>query len=114
MIGTTEIKSKGRNHYSHAKADAKKDRRRREAEARGREYAGLSITDRIDLAKSRRGESKREVARLEKLLATQKAPAVKKAPLTPSQKLDKTVQHIQAVVETLPKTEKRKGVVKKG
>ncbi len=55
---------KGREHYSHEKANARIDKRRQEAEARQREYAKLTVDQKLTLAKSRRGESKREVARL--------------------------------------------------
>jgi len=60
---------KGREHYSHDKADARKDKRSFEADARQLKYNDLSVKERIARAKSRRGESKRETARLEKLLA---------------------------------------------
>ena len=83
---------KGREHYSHAKANAKSKVRRQEAAERDAIYAGLSIQARIVKAKSRRGESKRELARLEKLLMVQKAPAVKQTPLTPEQKSAKAVK----------------------
>jgi len=90
---------KGREHYSHDKADARRDKRRQEAEARQRTYEGLTIKARIALAKSRPGESKRELARLEKLLATQKAPATKTPPLTEAQKTVKTVKRSQAAAQ---------------
>jgi len=74
---------KGREHYSSAKLHAKWDRRRKEATERDTIYAGLSIQARINLAKSRRGESKRELARLEKLLTAQpKTGVTAKAPVT--------------------------------
>ncbi len=63
---------KGREHYSHDKADARIDKRRQEADARERVYDGLTIPAKIALAKSRRGESKREIAKLEKALAAGK------------------------------------------
>lgn len=65
---------KARQSYTHAKADARRDKRRQEAEARQRVYDGLSIKDRLALAKSRPGSSKREVARLEGLLAKKPEP----------------------------------------
>lgn len=75
--------TKGRTHYSHAKADARQDRKRQAAEARQRAYDSLSVPKRIELAKSRRGESKREIARLEKLLVkVPAAPAPQAAPVT--------------------------------
>ena len=57
---------KGREQYTHAKADARKDLRREEAEDRQAAYDALSITAKIARAKSRRGESKRELLRLSK------------------------------------------------
>lgn len=52
----------------HRKREAKRDA----AEARTDRYRALSPKDRLKLAQSRRGESKREVARLEALIAAQK------------------------------------------
>jgi len=66
----TKAANKGREHYSHAKADARKDKRRQEAESRQREYDALSVQGKIARAKSRPGESKREVARLLAILST--------------------------------------------
>jgi hypothetical protein len=65
---TTAPGKKGREHYSHAKADARRDKRRQEAEARQRVYDKLSLKDKIALV-TKRGGSKRELARLEKLAA---------------------------------------------
>jgi len=72
------VKKTGREHYSHAKADARQDKRREEAEERHFKYAGLSISGRIAVARSRpkRGESKREITRLEKLLTAKPAEVV--------------------------------------
>lgn len=42
--------------------------RREAAEERQRHYDNLSVQQRIELARSRRGESKREIARLESQL----------------------------------------------
>lgn len=65
------VKRRGKSGgYSSAKLHAKRDKKRQEANTRQRHYEGLTIPARISLAKSRRGESKREIARLEKLLAT--------------------------------------------
>jgi hypothetical protein len=61
---TTAPGRKGREHYSHAKADARRDKRRQEAEARQRVYDKLSLKQKLELVKSR-GGSKRELARLE-------------------------------------------------
>lgn len=84
---------KGRESYSHAKADARRDKRRQEAEARQHTYDGLSIKARIALVKSRPGESKRELARLEALLAKPAPKAEVKATVqvaTPDQKPKRT------------------------
>ncbi len=67
---------KGREKYSHAKADARKDKRRQEAEARQRVYDGLSLKDKVALV-TKRGGSKRELARLQAKLAPK--PAAKPA-----------------------------------
>lgn len=71
---------KVRGKYSHAKADARRDKRRREAEARQRIYDKLTLEEKLALVKSR-GGSKRELARLEKIQAerTAKKAASKKA-----------------------------------
>lgn len=77
MDTNTEKKnSKVREHYSHEKADARKDKRRQEAEARNRHYQSLSTADKLKLAKSRPGESKKEVARLTQRLEWEKAQKV--------------------------------------
>lgn len=38
---------KGRDHYSHAKLDAKKDRKRQEADARQHKYDALTLDEKI-------------------------------------------------------------------
>jgi hypothetical protein len=76
---TAEVKEnvkKGREHYSHAKLDAKWAKMREQAEDRQEAHDKLSITQKIAKAKSRRGESKREIVRLTKQLA-----ALKNAPI---------------------------------
>lgn len=55
------------NGYSSATLHAKRNRKRSEAEARKREHDTLTINEKIEKARSRRGESKREIARLMKL-----------------------------------------------
>ena len=62
----------GRLSYGSLKLHAKRDRKRQEAEARQREHDALSVKDKITLAKSRDGESKREIARLKAALKTEK------------------------------------------
>ena len=97
---------KGREHYSHAKADARKDKRRDEAEDRQFKHDGLTTDQKIAKAKSRRGESKREIARLtkglewekaQKVTAAAKAKEAKPAPLTEAQKTEKAVKRAKAV-----------------
>jgi len=63
-----ENKSKVRKVYNSTKLHAKRDLRRREAKARQATYDKLTLKQRLDLAKSRRGKSEREVARLTKKL----------------------------------------------
>jgi hypothetical protein len=60
------------NGYKHSFLDAKKDRRRQEAEKRQEAYDGLTLKARVKLAKGRRGESKKELAKLDVLLENEK------------------------------------------
>ncbi len=53
-----------KNGYSSGKLQAKRDRKRQEAEARQREWESKSLQERIELAARRRGVSKREVTKL--------------------------------------------------
>lgn len=71
---------------------AKREAKREEAETRNARYNRLSTSDKIKLAKSRPGESKREVARLEARRAAEKAAAVKTPPATEAQKAVKAVK----------------------
>jgi len=71
---------KGREVYSHAILDGKKDRRRQEAESRQRAYDTLTTAQKIKKAKGRVGESKRELARLEAILAAEKESVKAKKP----------------------------------
>jgi hypothetical protein len=68
MSNTPEEKKKGRANYSSAISRANRKRKRLEAEHRDTIYVDLTVQQRIDRAKDRRGESKREIARLGKLL----------------------------------------------
>jgi hypothetical protein len=61
---TNKPTRKGRDHYSHAIADAKKARRQSEADARQAKYDALSIVERLNLAYTRPGKSNREITRL--------------------------------------------------
>lgn len=92
VSSTDQVTGGGRKSYSHAKADARQDKRRQEADARERVYDGFTIVQKLALVKSRGGESKREVARLNAHLATEKTPAVKQSPLTEGQKSAKAVK----------------------
>lgn len=83
----TEVtKKRGREHYSSDKLWARREKRTAQAEERDAKHQSLTFQQRLEKARSRRGESKKEVARLTKLLATQKAPVVKPQPLTEEQK----------------------------
>lgn len=65
---TTETKKRGKtNGYSSAKLHAKRDQKRLEAEQRQAKYDKLSVNQKIVQAVKRRGLSKREVTRLNKL-----------------------------------------------
>ena len=61
------------NGYSFVVQRAKRNARRAEAEERFEYHQGLTVEQRIAKAKKRRGNSKRELARLEGLLTTEKA-----------------------------------------
>lgn len=98
------------NGYKHAILDAKKDRRRQEAEKRQEVYDGLTLRARVKLAKSRRGESKKELAKLDVLLENEKkskeptkAEVKAEAKATKAkkdyQKSKKQMAHLKAVVE---------------
>jgi hypothetical protein len=105
-VTSTGESRKGREHYSHAKADARKNKRRDEAEDRQIEHDVLDTDDKIAKAKSRRGESKREIARLtkglewekaQKVTAAAKAKQAHPAPLTEAQKGEKAVKRSKSV-----------------
>ena len=51
---------KGREHYSHEKADARQDKRRQEAEARQREYDKLTPAQKLEREKALREKLARE------------------------------------------------------
>jgi predicted metal-dependent phosphoesterase TrpH len=59
--------------YSHAIADARKATRRSEGEARNENWRSLSLKQRIAILEKRVGESKKQLARLEGLVAFKKA-----------------------------------------
>ena len=69
MIETQTEEKKGakaRTSYSHRKSDARKERKQMEAINRQAKYDALTIAEKVTLALSRRGQSKRELARLKK------------------------------------------------
>ncbi len=72
MPEKSETPKRGREHYSSAVLHKKREQKRLEAEERNKEYRSLSLSDRLKRAKSRRGESKKEVDRLTKLIAAEK------------------------------------------
>lgn len=72
----TKTTRKGREFYSHAKADARKDKRREEADARQARYDALSIKEKI--ASCVPNGSKRQLAKLTAKLA--KEPVAMKVP----------------------------------
>jgi hypothetical protein len=92
----------GREHYSSAKLHAKRDRKRREAFERQDKYDLLTIEEKMKYA------GKKELAKLQKKLAAQTAPAVKIAPLTEAQKSAKAVKRAQDAVAALPMPKKKK------
>jgi len=65
------------NGYSSDLLRAKRNARVAESEERQSAYSAMSVQDRIDQAKSRRGNSKRELKRLNALLAAQSKAAKK-------------------------------------
>lgn len=64
---TKTVKRGKTNGYNSAHLHAKRNRKRQEAEARQQEHDTLTLNEKIEKARSRRGESKRELARLMKL-----------------------------------------------
>lgn len=68
------------NGYSSATLHRKRDKRSQEADARNRDYKSLSVTERLNRAKSRRGQSKKEIARLTALLPVAKPVEAKPKP----------------------------------
>lgn len=85
------------NGYSSSVLKAVRNAKRAEAEERQSRYDALSLKDRIKLAESRDGESKREITRLKAKLEKEKekAPQVKPQALTETQKSVKAVKRAQ-------------------
>ena len=76
--------------YTHKKADARKNKRRDEAEDRQAQYNELTVNEKIAHAKSHRGESKKQIARLIKLGGVIAPTSEVKAPKTEAVKVPKT------------------------
>lgn len=70
MIKTTTTRPVKTEGYSSDTLHHKRDLKRREAKSRQAYYKTLTLEQQLALAVSRRGESKREIARIEKILAT--------------------------------------------
>ena len=69
----TSVAKRGKtNGYNSTKIRANRKRKENEAIKRQVTYEALSVPNRLAVAQSRRGESKREVARLQALLAAPK------------------------------------------
>jgi len=73
----TKSGKRGRENYSHAKADARNNRRRDEADSRQAKFDALTLAEK--LATLIKGGSKKQRAKLEKQLADQPAAPAKKA-----------------------------------
>jgi hypothetical protein len=91
--GKTVNRPRKVNGYSNFHLHAKKNRKRDEAEARQAAYAKLPIAEKMKHA------GKKELAKLEKRLATQTPPAVKIAPMTEEQKAVKAVKRAKNAVK---------------
>ena len=74
-IQTTEKKGKARENYSHKKLDVRIQKRRDAAIDRQAKYDVLTTDEKIRLAHSRRGNSKRELERLMTKVKESSAPA---------------------------------------
>ena len=85
--------------YNSTVLRAKREAKRDEGEARTDRYNRLSTSEKIKLAKSRPGESKREVARLEARLVKEKAATVKAPPATEAQKAVKAVKRSKSAAK---------------
>ena len=97
----TSAGGKIRKNYSHKKADAYLDMKRQEAFNRQEKYNLLTLQEKIALAKSRRGESKRELTRLN-------TPPKKKETAT----IVPQVQSVTPPTEAAPKKKKYQKVKK--
>lgn len=89
-----------RQHYSHAILDAKKARKRKEAEARQDKYDRLTTAQK--LAQLPTASATRQRNRLIAQLARESASPSKAAPLTDAQRGAKLVKRAQDAVAALP------------
>lgn len=100
---TSQVTGGGRKSYSFEKERQRRQARASSADVRHGAYEALTVRERIAVVnkriKSLGGESKRELARLNALLAKEKALAVKPAPLTEEQKSAKAVKRAKASVK---------------
>ena len=96
---TTRLGPRKAGGYSTYHLKAKKDAKRQEAEARQREHNSLTLSEKIEKAKSRRGESKKELARLaaqvpkaewDKAMKVSEKTAIAIAPETPTKEVKTT------------------------
>lgn len=99
---TEKVVRKGRDHYNSTVLWAKRNKRRIEAENRQAESDSLTLKEKLDKARTRPGESKREVARLTKLLAAQTPPQVKQTPLTETQRSAKVLKQSKDAASLSP------------
>jgi len=87
---------KGRENYNFEKQKQRRQARAKAADERNGAYEALTVRERLALVHKRMGilggNSKREIARLEALLAKEKAPAAKTPPMTETQKAVKAVK----------------------
>ena len=100
---TSQVTGGGRKSYSFEKERKRRQLRAKQADERNGAYEALSVKERIALVNTRMaitgGESKREMARLNALLAKEKAPAAKTPPMTETQKAVKAVKRAKAAVK---------------
>jgi hypothetical protein len=107
MNETPSVNSKRKqNGYSSTKLWAKRTRKRNEAYDRNEKYEEMTLREKLNYVRSL-GGCKRQLARLEKLLATEKSPAVKPAPLTEAQRSEKVVKRSEDAVKAAVKSKSK-------
>lgn len=81
----TKVPKRGKtNGYNSAHLHAKRNRKRQEAQSRKREHDTLTLNEKIEKARSRRGESKREIARLMKMAEAEGVTVKAQTPAAPA------------------------------